>query len=82
VAILEELRIDEIITKPKRSDVEVEDSAITVYDHDVISRPYESEAERNERLRREEEARRKVSSHLILIDSISSKCVFQKLFFK
>ena len=58
-SILEELKQDDEFLDPKWKETEVAGSAITVTDDEVVSRPYESEAQRAARVREEEERRRR-----------------------
>lgn len=57
-AILEELHQQEDLFSPKLSNLELVDSAVSVSDEELQSRPYESEAARLMRLAAEEEKRR------------------------
>lgn len=57
--ILDELKQQEDFLEPKWNDKEIAGAAISVRDDEVVSRPYESEAQRAARLREEEERRRR-----------------------
>jgi hypothetical protein len=57
--ILDELKQQEDFLEPKWNDKEIAGAAISVRDDEVVSRPYESEAQRATRLREEEERRRR-----------------------
>lgn len=58
-AILDELRQEEELYAPGLLDEEKQDSAITVTDAELKSRPYESEAAKQQRLKEEEEKRQR-----------------------
>ena len=59
--ILDELMINEAYSRPQWDDVEIPGSAIVVADSEVVSRPYETEAARQIRLKEEEERRQRAA---------------------
>lgn len=59
MTIFEDLQISEVLQTPKFHDVEQPGSAITISKAEIKSKPYESEAARMQRLKEEEERKRK-----------------------